>query len=66
MWNEFDDDNTGQLEKEEALRFLSVMLKDYTAQEPTESELEKHYTTMDTEQDGGVKKEDCLKYLRGL
>ena len=53
IWNQFDENRDGVLDKEEAYRFLRVSLKEFSGQE---SKNEKAFKLMDADHNGKITK----------
>ena len=66
IWKEFDKDGSGKLEKEEAVAFLKVTLRDLTGEEPNESIVEKNFANMDRDKSGDIDKLECYNFLKGF
>ena len=47
IWKEFDTNNNGKLEKDEALKFLKEMLPELIEIEPSDEMLERHFNLLD-------------------
>ena len=66
IWREYDVDNSGKLDKEEAFTFLRVMLKEYTGKDPTDEELERNFQMMDYDKSGDIDKAEAQKFIKGF
>ena len=65
IWNQYDDDDSGKLEKAEAFEFLRLVLKEYQGKEPTEEELERNFNLMDYDGSGDIDKKEAQKFVKG-
>ena len=65
IWQTYDEDQSGKLEKGEAYKFLRVMMKEYTGEEPTDEMLANSFRVMDEDGSGDVSKDEALKFLKG-
>ena len=65
-WKNFDDNGNGRLEKEEAFKFLTQVMKEVTGKDPSEKELERNFQIMDLDKSGDIDKEEAFKFLKGF
>ena len=66
IWKQYDTNNSGVLEKDQAKAFLMDELKNMTGSEPTEDELERNFNIIDEDASGSLDKEEVLKFLKGF
>merc|ERR1712007_54610 len=66
IWDKFDEDKNGRLEKDEAYKFLSVMLKEQSGEDPTQKEIEKYFNLMYEDKSGDIDKTEAQKFLKGF
>ena len=66
MWDLYDEDKNGTLDKVEACKFLKVMLKEQSGEEPDQAEVEKYFNMMDLDNSGDIDKEEAQKFLKGF
>ena len=66
IWKQYDTNNSGVLEKDQAKLFLMEELKTMTGSEPTEDELERNFMIIDEDASGTLDKEEVLKFLKGF
>ena len=65
-WKDFETNEQGNLEHEEAIKFLKVITKLVTHEESTDEEAEKNFNLIDIDKDGAIDKEEALKFMKGL
>ena len=53
------------MEKGEAYKFLRVMMKEYTGEDPTDEMISNSFTVMDEDGSGDISKDEALKFLKG-
>ena len=53
------------MERDEAYKFLRVMMKEYTGEEPSEEMIANSFRVMDEDGSGDVSKDEALKFLKG-
>ena len=47
IWKEFDTNNNGKLEKDEAMKFLKEMLPELIGDDPSDEMLERNFNLLD-------------------
>ena len=56
IWKDYDQNQNGKLEKEEAMAFLKQMLPELIGQEPSEELLERNFCLLDQNNSGDIDK----------
>ena len=65
IWEQYDLDGSGTLDKQEAFTFLREFIGDLTGNVPGEQELEDQFFNLDEDESGEITKEEAVRYLRG-
>ena len=64
IWSEYDDDNSGVLDKEETKRFIMSTIKDMGDGESfTNEDFEKCFKKVDSDGSGTVDPEEMLQFI---
>ena len=66
MWDQYDSNGDGVLQKAEAFEFLRMFLEENTGLIPDEEELEKHFKIMDDDGNGTIDKKEAQKFMKGV
>ena len=66
IWQKYDTNGNGILDKKEAHKFLRDYMYEVTGEEPTLEDVERNFDTMDTDKSNDIDKEECLKFLKGF
>ena len=66
IWKEYDTNNSGVLEKEQAYEFLRKSLTEMAGKEPTQEEVKRNFETIDADANGVLDKEEVQRFLKGF
>ena len=66
IWEEFDDNKSGVLEKDQAIKFLKKSLAEMSGTDPTKEEIEMNFVAIDVDGNGVLDKEEVQRYLKGF
>ena len=66
IWQVFDDDNSGQLDKEEAMKFIKVTLQGLQEDggQLTNEELEACFQEFDEDQSGTIERNEMTSFIK--
>ena len=62
----YDQDGSRKLGKQEVTKFLGTIMKEITDSTPSDSEIEKNFETMNSDNSGYIDQEEVLKFLKGF
>ena len=65
IWDIYDVDRSGTLDKEEAFTFLREFIGGLTGVVPDKDELAFEFCNMDADKSGEISKEEAIRYLKG-
>ena len=66
VWDKYDADKNGTLEKAECLNFLRDTFKEVFGSEQTDEQLESTFNMVDTNKNGVIDKAEMMQHINGI